>query len=409
LPFILIRLLWRSRKSPAYRKRWAERFGFFKFKPTGKTIWIHAVSFGEAKIASTLIQKLKLLYPQLQFVVTTMTITGSEHIRKTLGKQVFHVYVPYDLPDVVQRFLRKINPTLVILVETELWPNLLYHCKQKKIPVLIVNARLSEASAKGYGLIGLLTRQMLKSITYALTQTKTDAERFIKLGLNSECAKAVGNIKFDITPPETLQIQANQLRENLGTNRPVLIAASTHHGEEQIILKAFSAIKKSVPECLLILVPRHPERFDAVADLCKKSDYQLSRRSENKIHNTIDIYLGDTMGELWLFYATSDVAFVGGSLVPIGGHNLLEPAALALPIVTGSHLFHFEQISQLLQQQNALTIINDELQFTDTILQLLQNQELRQQKGMRAQQVVTQNRGALEKHLEVIGKFCSIA
>lgn len=393
LPFILLRLLWRSYQSPGYRHRIAERFGFINFSTTVKPVWVHAVSFGEAKLATILVENLLKLHPEIPFVVTTMTVTGSEQIRKNLGPQVFHSYIPYDYPAAIKRFLNKLNPRLVIIMETELWPNVLHYCGQQNIPVLIANARLAERSIRGYQRINFFIRPMLQHITKVLAQSTADAERFVKLGIDKNKVSVVGNIKFDITPP----------KNSVTKNRLTWIAASTHHGEDEIILKAFAKIREQLPEVLLILVPRHPERFDEVALLCQRSAFKISRRSENKnITANIDIFLGDTMGELWKFYATADVAFVGGSLIPQGGHNLLEPAALGLPIITGSYLANFKQVAELLQQADALNIVDNAQQLADEVIKLLQNPELRQQQGQQAKTVVETNRGALEKHLQII-------
>lgn len=402
LPFILLRLLWRSRKSPDYRKRWAERFGLFPAPQLRHPIWIHAVSFGEAKLAVTLIHALKKQFPQASFVVTTMTVTGSNEISKNFGNDVFHIYVPYDYPTAVQNFLNRIKPQILIIMETELWPNILQQCKKNNIPVVIANARLSPKSAQGYRFITFLTRPMLKNVAALLAQTQEDAARFIKLGLPIERAHIVGNIKFDVEIPYEKIAQGKQLREKLGQERPVWIAASTHQGEETIILQALTKMRETQPTILLILVPRHPERFDDVAALCQQNGFQLARRSNNNITPEIDIYLGDTMGELWSLYTASDIAFVGGSLVSVGGHNLLEPAALALPIITGPELFNFAQIAQMLQQANALNIIHNANELSNTALALLQNTKRREEQGRKAKEVVEQNHGALVKHCDLI-------
>lgn len=408
LPFIFLRLLWRSRQSPAYRQRWQERLGFCQEIKSPNPVWIHAVSFGEAKVATGLIEVLHQQDPNLQFVVTTMTVTGSQQISKAFGNSVFHFYVPYDYPGAVLRFLKRTHPKLLIVMETELWPNILYYCRKKHIPIIVANARLSERSAKNYRRITFFLKPILKNITQVLAQSTADAQRFQQLGVPPELVHVAGNIKFDITPPENLLQQGYRLREQLGKHRHVWIAASTHRGEDEIILQAFTQIQSDIPDALLILVPRHPERFDEVAKLCKQN-FQFVRRSDTKNQqqnfSNIDIYLGDTMGELWLLYAAADVVFVGGSLIKQGGHNLLEPAALGLPIITGPYLFNFLQIKQLLQSANALTIINNAEELANKVIHFFQDNAARIEQGKHAQKVVLQNQGALQNHLRALSEF----
>lgn len=407
LPFILLRLLWRSRKVPEYRQRWKERFGFVPVSSSA-TVWLHAVSFGEARLATTLARQLKKSHPEIEIVVTTMTVTGSKQIQKTLDGQVLHTYLPYDYPAAIQRFLDHMKPQLLIVLETELWPNILHYTGKRNIPIMIANARLSERSARGYRWIGWLTRAMLRNVTTVLAQTREDADRFVEIGLNPDRARVTGNLKFDISPPMDIQQQAQALRRVWGENRPVWVAASTHSGEEEIILQAFAQVRAVFPQLLLLLVPRHPERFDAVAALCEQQGFQVARRSKQAILATPpDIYLGDSMGEMWLFYAAANIAFVGGSLAGIGGHNLLEPAALGLPIITGPHLFHFTEIFNLLNQASAIHVVRDATQLANVIIQLIQNKETSLLQGERAKQVVAQNQGSLAKHLEWIDHHVS--
>src|SRR3990167_5407584 len=336
IPLVLTRLWWRGRRLPTYRKRWAERFGFFTVPPLHHPIWVHAVSFGEAAAAEGLICNLKQRYPHRDIVVTALTPTGSERIRKNFGDSVFHVYLPYDNPTSVKRFLRQINPTLLIIMETELWPNLLYYCAQRHLSVLLANARLSQKSMEGYQKICWLTRPMLKALTMVAAQSETDAKHFRALGLSEQKLMVTGSVKFDIDLPSDVIHQGRALRYSWDGNRPVWIAASTHHQEEAKVLQIFAKVREIVPDLLLILVPRHPDRFRTVYDYCCKQGYTVIKRSEgHPCRSDTDILLGDTMGELVLLYAAADVAFVGGSLVPTGGHNVLEPAAIGLPIITG--------------------------------------------------------------------------
>jgi 3-deoxy-D-manno-octulosonic-acid transferase len=389
IPFILLRLLWRSLKSPGYRKRWNERFAFFRIKKKYQHgIVIHAASVGETIAAVPLIHQLQKIYPDLPIIVTTMTVTGSNQVKKSLHDSVFHVYVPYDLPDVVQRFFKKTKPKMLIIMETELWPNLLYYAHKKKIPILLANARLSKKSAKGYTKIKKFTARMLQNITQIAAQSQ---------------ATTIGNIKFDIDLSPSIKEAGESLRQQLGANRPVWIAASTHEGEEESILKAHQQIKNKIPDTLLILVPRHPERFTPVATLCKKFGFNIVSRSSNDACDaTIDVFLGDTMGELMKFYAASDVAFVGGSLVPIGGHNFLEPAILTLPIISGPHVFNFTEIAHLLTEKHALVLVKTAPDLAAQAINFFANTQLRQEFGKNAASVVHANRGAVGKHIKLI-------
>ena len=403
LPFVLLRMLWRSRKIKGYRYRLLERFGYIDaLDPNEKSLWLHAVSVGEAIAAVPLIKALFDDYPQYTLVVTTTTPTGSEQIHKHFGSRIRHVYFPYDLPGPVNRFLKRIHPQLAIIMETELWPNVLYYLHRKSIPILLANARLSERSMRNYQHIAQITRKMLSQITCVAAQSDLDGERFLQLGLTSNCLLVTGNIKFDLHLPESLIKEGKNLRRNWGL-RPTLIAASTHHGEEIIILEAFRQLRHQFQDALLILVPRHPDRFDKVARLCESTGFSIAKRSLNKIpHLQTDILLGDTMGELRLLYAASDVAFVGGSLVPIGGHNLIEPIAVRLPIVSGPNLQNFVAISDLLKTANALIIVSDSTSLFTNVARLFNDLQERKTLGEQAYQISIANTGALNKHIQWI-------
>lgn len=404
IPLILIRLLWRSIKSPDYRKRWNERFGFFTIsKKFQNGIVIHAVSVGETTAAIPLIRQLQKDYPNLPITVTTMTVTGSQQVKKSLKDSVFHIYMPYDLPDAVKRFFNKTKPKMLIIMETELWPNLLHYACTRQIPILLANARLSEKSAQGYAKIKILTTNMFKNINCIAAQAPPDANRFIQLGASQEHVSITGSIKFDINLAPSIKEAGEILRQQLGANRPVWIAASTHEGEEEIILNAFKKIKHQLPDCLLILVPRHPERFSQVHALCKKQNYNVISRSENvPCRAKTDIFFGDTMGELMQFYAASDIAFVGGSLAVIGGHNFLEPAIIGLPIVSGPHIFNFAEIARLLQAKHALVLTENATELATQVIKFFNDPKLRQQFGENAKAVVDANRGAVDKHMQLI-------
>lgn len=408
LPLVLLRLLWRARKAPAYAKRWAERFGIFpRPRLNSDVIWVHSVSVGESIAAAPMIRALMEKHPQASIVVTTTTPTGSEQVKKLFGDSVFHVYAPYDLPDCVARFIRRIRPSCLIIMETELWPNTIAMCKRRGIPTILANGRLSRRSASGYRRVARLMKPAFAGLTAAAIQHRNDARRMEKLGLPSERSHVTGNIKFDLTIPEPVRAQAGDLKAALAAigAGPVWIAASTHRGEDEIILRAFHAARQHLPSLFLILVPRHPERFDEVARLCEAQRFPVSRRSQGEIAEDSQILLGDTMGELLLMFGAADLAFVGGSLVPVGGHNLMEPAAWALPIITGPHLFNFAEASRLLANHKALQVVEDEEELAQVLMTWGENTKLRQRKGVKALVVAEANRGALDNLLAVIDRY----
>ncbi|MEW5009823.1 MAG: lipid IV(A) 3-deoxy-D-manno-octulosonic acid transferase [Cycloclasticus sp.] len=397
-PFILLRLLIRGRKAPAYLNRWAERFAYYQGAQTGSVIWFHTVSVGEAEAAFPLINQLAELYPASEILVTTTTPTGSARVKAFLGHRVQHVYLPYDTPGAMRRFYRRFKPRIGIILETEIWPNMLHQAKQHGVPTLIVNARLSEKSAKAYARLASFTRQTLADITQVCAQTELSAERFIALGLAPEKVSVPGNIKFDMRLPANLSEQAEVIRRDWFQQRPSWIAASTHDGEDGKILDAFAELKQEFSNSLLVLVPRHPERFDAVAKLCEKRGYSVTRRSEHRgTRVSSDVFLLDSLGELRLYYGTVDVAFVGGSLMPTGGHNMLEPAALAVPILFGPYVHNFTDISQRLLEQQAAAQVADQQQLASQLIDLLRHSEKRDQMGSAGQRFVEQNKGAVEK------------
>lgn len=406
LPFIFLRLLWRSRRIPDNRKRWLERLGFCPFQ-LKECIWVHAVSVGESIAAVPMIKKLKQEYPRMPIVVTSMTVTGAARIRAMVGKEVLHALIPYDLPDAVARFLKRIHPQIVIIMETELWPNVFAACKRRAIPIVIANARLSEKSMQGYKRVSCLTYDMLSAVSAIAAQGEADVKRFISLGMNANKVLVTGNMKFDLEIPANIATESFLLREQLGDKRLIWIAASTHPNEEEIILKTQRLLQVNYPNVLLILVPRHPDRFNTVAELCQQKHFKIVRRSKNATcfldtEAKTEVYLADTMGELLLLYSVADVVFVAGSFVNIGGHNLLEPAALHKPIVSGPHLFNFAEISKMLLTANGMRIVHHAEGLADAIQCFFSDIDLRQQVGKNAYQVVEKNRGALAKQIEII-------
>ena len=409
MPFILIRLLWRSKQTADYRKRWNERFGFIPHLQND-SIWVHAVSVGETLAAIPLVKSLIQCYsPQFQIIVTTTTPTGSALVIQHLQQQVVHVYTPFDIPSTISRFLKKTHVKLCIIMETELWPNLLTICHKQKIPIILANGRLSERSSLRYQLIGKLTKQMLSAYHTVCAQGVLDGERYLRLGLDPKKLTITGNIKFDLHIPDELIQQGKNLRQIIGINRPVFIAASTHEGEETILLSAYQKIRHKIPTVFFILAPRHPNRCPKIAEWCRQTESQVVLRSTKKtIDQNTHILLVDTIGELQMIYAAADIAFVGGSLVSVGGHNLIEPAALGLPILTGPHLENFAEISKLLQNAGAAQFVSDADAIENAVIALCDADSLREKMGKCAQETIKANRGALQKHLDCIENCLSI-
>ena len=404
LPVILARLLYRAWRAPAYARRWSERFALGgDLRPGG--IWVHAVSVGEAIAAAPMVRELLKRHPQLPITITCMTPTGSEQIRKLFGDQVGHAYLPYDLPWLQRRLVRRLQPRIAITMETELWPNMVAQCKRVGVSVVLANGRLSERSARGYQRVSRLVRPMFAALDWLAVQSQAEAERFMALGARREALNVTGSIKFDLKPSAAVLEGAAQWRGQWG-ERPVWIAASTHAGEDEIILQAHQQILQQQPQALLILVPRHPERFDGVARLVQQSGLSLVRRSSGAQPAGSDqVFLGDSMGELMQFYACADVAFVGGSLIAGGGHNYLEPAALGLPVLSGPHRFNFTEISDLLEQAGALVEMVDAEGMAGQVNQWLGDPALARGAGQAGQTVVKANQGALEQLLEGIGRL----
>lgn len=406
MPFVFLRLWWRSRRLPDYRKRWSERLGFYPFK-LEKCLWVHAVSVGEVIAAIPLIRALQAANPSLPILVTNMTPTGSARVKATFGDSVKNVYLPYDLPGALKRFFKAMHPVACIIIETEMWPNMFAACRRHQIPVCLTNARLSEKSARGYARIASLTRGMLADITRISAVGEADAKRFADLGATPEQLTVTGNLKFDLMLPDGLLEKAAALRASLGSDRFVWIAASTHEGEEEIMLNAHRLLREQGSNALLILVPRHPDRFNEIAQLCAKHFKTQRRSTQELLQSDTAVYLGDTMGELMLMYGAADAAFVGGSLIPRGGHNILEPAALAKPILTGEHVFNFAEICNLFYQAQALVKVTDAESLAQQLIHFQQDVAARQAQGQRAREVMDANRGAQARQLNIIQQVLS--
>jgi 3-deoxy-D-manno-octulosonic-acid transferase len=409
LPLVAIRLWLRARKAPAYAKRIGERFsyGMPKLQPGG--IWVHAVSVGESIAAAPMIRALLQRYPTLPITVTCMTPTGSERIQALFANEprIQHCYLPYDLPCASARFLDRVQPKLAVIMETELWPNHIHQCAKRGIPVALANGRLSERSARGYGRFSKLTEPMLAEMSLFAVQTETEAQRFRDLGARAETVEVTGSIKFDLTIDPQLLQRAVELRGQWqALERPVWIAASTHEGEDEVVLDAHRRLLANHPDALLILVPRHPERFNSVFELCQREGFATVRRSTAaNVDAQTSVLLGDTMGELLFLYALADSAFVGGSLVPNGGHNLLEPAALAKPVISGPHLFNFLDIAAQLREAGALAEVDDAEGLAVEVQRLFELPRDAQRMAEAGLAVMRRNQGALQRLLDGLGRL----
>ena len=410
IPVILMRLLFRSLRAPNYLRRWAQRFGWFtpppSFDPSLQTIWIHAVSVGETIAAAPMVRQLQRRHPQIQILLTSMTPTGSDRVVELFGETVLHSYIPYDLPGALNRFISRLNPTLLILMETELWPNTIHYCHKRGVNLLLANGRLSERSARGYGRFPALTKDMLEKIDCIAAQASSDATRFIALGARENRVSVTGSLKFNVES-EALEDSETSLFESIKVSgRTVMIAASTRDKEEEKVLTAFEQCCEQDSELLLLLVPRHPERFGRVVKLCKERGFKTARRSQSKnLDQSTQILIGDSMGEMMNYYRLADIAFVGGSLVDTGCQNVLEPAALGIPVITGPSQYNFAAICSQLEQAGGLRTISDERELADFVIQLLRDPGLRQQMGARGKELIEANQNALPAVLEIIDRF----
>lgn len=402
MPLMLLRLWWRGRVSPAYRQRTAERFGLVSRRPAPGGIWIHSVSVGETLAAVPLIRRLQQQYPDKPLLVTTTTPTGSALVRQQFGDSVWHQYLPWDLPWLLGRFLRVIEPSVLVVMETELWPNLVAACNERQIPVMLANARLSARSARGYQRLAALTLPMLQGLASVACQNAVDGQRFIELGLPPERLHITGSIKFDVSVPADIEISAALLRQQWGPQRPVLALASSHAGEDELLLDLMPTLRQQFPDLLLLLIPRHPERFDAVADAIHARGLYGWRRTRILDGAAApDVYLADTMGEMLLLLAAADLVVMGGSLFNIGGHNPIEPAALGKPVVMGPGGFNFAEIISGLEAAGALRLTSAE-QLGNELCYLLGNSQTRQQMAAAGLEVVATNRGAVDRMLALL-------
>jgi 3-deoxy-D-manno-octulosonic-acid transferase len=423
VPFAFAAVLWRGLRDRRHWRALGERFGWGRRLNSAPSIWLHAVSLGEMSAAAPLLRALRLKYPQYPLVLTTATLTGRARAAGLFGDGAEVRFLPYDTPGAVARFLDRIRPCLAIIVETELWPNLFAECERRGVPLVLASARLSAKSVARYRRLGNLFRGVFSAVSLVAAQTVEDAERFIAIGAQSARTRVVGNIKFDVSLGAEVIDKGRALRVSFGAARPTWIAGSTHAGEEEQVLAAHETLRGGLPDALLLLVPRHPDRFEAVADLLSRRQLRFTRRSgagggSNGTSGgnggtsgggsgcgpigAAQVVLVDTVGELESLYASADAAFVGGSLVPIGGHNLLEPAALGLPVLTGPHHFNGKDIARLMLDQGAALQVGNAQELAAALARLLADPQERRRIGAIGRHIVESNRGSVARLLELI-------
>lgn len=398
LPAVLLRLAWLGLRNRAYWRRLPERFGWSPVAPGPAGVWIHAVSVGEVQAAVPLVRALRARDPARAILVTTTTPSGSDAVRARLGESVVHCYCPYDYPGALARLLDRVRPALVVLMEVELWPNLVAACRARAIAVALVNARMSERGARRYGRLRRLSGEVLGALDWIAAQGADDAGRLVGLGAPAERVEVTGSLKFDVQLAGGARAAAQALRQRLGAARPVWVAASTHEGEEEQVLAAHGRVLAEQPGALLVLAPRHPGRCPRVAELCRRAGMSVVWHSRPEgAPEAAQVYLVDTLGELASFYGACDVAFVGGSLVSVGGHNVLEPAVLGVPVLTGPHVVHFALIVERLREAGGLRQVPDEGELARAVCGFIADPALRESEGARARRFVESNRGAAER------------
>ena len=390
----------------AYFTNLGQRFGF-GIPVLRDSIWIHAVSVGEVQAAVPLIRALSERFPDRELLVTTVTPTGAERVRRLFGDTVHHAYLPFEFPHAVNAFFERVRPEVALVMETEIWPNLYRGCGVREIPLILVSARISPKSVPGYRKLLPLIRETLSHGIIIASQSQDDADRFLSLGASPDRTFVMGNIKFDIRHDNDTIARGREERARLFGGRPVWVAASTHEGEEELVLDVHERVRARHDDALLVLIPRHPERFGLVRELVRKRGLSVVSRTQGEPAGDAAVFLGDTMGEVPVFYAASDVAFVAGSLVPIGGHNLLEPAALGVPVITGPHNFNAQDIADLFMEMGACRRVETPEELADVISDLLSNPEEAARLGRAGQQVLEDNRGALERLLVLMEPLLS--
>ena len=387
----------------SYWDHFGQRFGIgYPTFPAG-CIWIHAVSVGEVQAAAPLIRRLLDRFPNYRLLITTVTPTGAARVQLLFGGTVDHSYIPFEAPNAVKRFFNSVNPRIALVMETEIWPNLYHECGQRQIPLVLVSARISPKSVNNYRRFLPLFRETLSYGIVIAAQSEMDAERFRALGAAPERTLVTGNIKFDIEMPVDLPKAGSELRYKYFNERPVWVAASTHDKEEEQILQAHRLVRERFPDAVLVLIPRHPERFAAVKTLLKTNGFRfMSRTDELSCKADTEVFLVDTMGEVTLFFAAGNVAFVGGTLVPVGGHNLLEPAALGRPIITGPYVFNMQDIADMFNSLGASVKVKNAEELSAAVIDFFANPDIANEAGNCGRDIVRSNRGALDRLLKLL-------
>jgi 3-deoxy-D-manno-octulosonic-acid transferase len=410
LPYIFLHLLWRARKQPEYLRHISERFGFYSIRSDKPVIWLHAVSVGETRATQSLVTRLHATYPHHQILISHTTPTGRAASEQLYGGNVLRVYLPYDYPFAVNRFLHRFRPQLGILMETEIWFNLIRACHVASTPLLLLNARMSEKSARGYARLARLTHNALGNLSAVAAQTADDAARLTSLGAKN--VSVMGNLKFDIDPPPTMLKLGQQLHEQFGTTRKIFLAASTRENEEALLLDALQNVQN--PDLLLVIVPRHPQRFAEVASLLEQRCISFQRRSEicqaskpdgsqnRTVPPEVQVILGDTMGEMFAYYAAADLAFIGGSLLPYGGQNLIEACAVGTPVLVGPHMYNFAEATRLAVSAGAAIQVPDAVKLVTQMQRLFQDSDTLQEMRQHCSEFVGSNRGATDMSLQLV-------
>jgi len=402
LPFALLHLLRRARKQPAYLKHWGERLGLAPKLDGRPVLWLHAVSAGETRAAAPLVRALQARHPDHAILLSHATPTGRATGRELFGAAVIQCYLPYDFPPLVRLFLQRTRPRLGVVMETEIWPNLYAACARRGIPLFLVNARLSEQSARGYRRFRALTAPALRSLAGIAAQTEADARRLVELGAND--VQIAGNVKFDVTPAAATEARAQALREQF-SGRFVFLAASTREGEEAMLLEALAGL--DIPDLLIVLVPRHPQRFDAVAAWLERQQSPFVRRSAGQpVPPDTRVFLGDSMGELAAYYAAADLAYVGGSLLPLGGQNLIEAAAAGCPALIGPHTWNFSEATEQAVACGAALRVADVGELARELESLYRQPDVRRQMHAAGLRFAAANRGATERVMAMLERYC---
>jgi len=405
-PIVLLYFAVRGFRDRAYLGRWSERFGFTPDGGLHGGILVHAASVGEFNAASPLIKALLKTYPGLPLTVTTLTPTGSERVKLELGDKVFHSYIPIDLPGAVARFLKRLKPSVIIVMETEIWPNLYLQAQRLNIPLLMANARLSGRSVQRFQLVSGFIGRILQSVAWIGAQSSEDAVRLVSCGADQQRVYETGNLKFDLSTPASLEEKAMALRIRWHSDRPVLVVGSTHEADENVVIPAFVDLLENLPDALLILVPRHAERFSRSIQKVKAAGLRTELRSQSEACSSqTQCFVIDSIGELMTYYACADVAFVGGSFGEQGGHNALEPAALGKPVLLGPNMANANEIACQLLQCGAADRVTNQQEFQQSAEKILTDGNLRHSMGQAGRRLVEKNRGALELTLAAVKKY----